>query len=198
MSRDGPGDVAAQSQFSLFQDFDEGVGTFQVMLYLRFDRCPDHERGRLRAEVPAFEAKKQTVSAPDLRTSLVSALEGISFRAEAAEVPFPAGLGYGPLWAGATRIGVSVKHAGGYRFRVRVEGSLRWIGSWDDVRENEDAGTFTIDCEVPFEGVWIETKDPKRKTALVESFRSVFGNHSFDVESDDFADGFVLRAVPSQ
>ena len=193
---DDPRAVSRQTQFSLFQNIDEDVDTFRVKLYVLFGRCADHGQARLRLEEPAFQVTERTIAAADLRVGLVSALEGFSFRAEASAVPFPAGLGYGPLWTGATSVRIVLKGVGGYLFRVHAEGSLKWLSSWDDVREDDDGGRFTIDCEIPFGGVWIETEHPERKDAVVASFRSVFTGHPFEMETDEFADGFVVRARP--
>ena len=192
------GGVFRQTQFSLFQNVDEGTEGFEVKFYLKFDRSSDHEGGGPLAEQPAFEIEgpERVVSASDLRAGLVPALERISFRAEADRVPFPAGLGYGPVWTGAPSVRVSLTGTGGYQFRVQAEGSLRWLQSWGDVAENADAGTFAIECEIPFEGVWIETDDPARKQAVIASYRSVFEGHPFDVDHDEMRDGFVLRAGP--
>lgn len=110
---------------------------------------------------------------------------------EATRVPFPAGLSFGGCHLGVKQLNYSLTWLKDLEFQCRAEGSLQCI---DRDPRRLDGANFSLDIQLPFDGVWLESADPRNKEPLNRFYDALFGKLEFSKHFDEFSDAVVLRA----
>ncbi len=180
-----------KTQFSIAGEWEGGCAlSVRSLYYFRGEgphelATPPDQRG------PLFQFVRPITRDVIDRHGAIQGLQIHDASFQATEIPFPAGLSFGGCHLGVKQLNYSLTWLKDIEFHCRANGSLQYIHS--DPR-GLDGANFDLEIQLPFDGVWLESADPRDKEQLNRFYDSLFGTLDLSKHFDEFSDSVVLRA----
>ena len=183
-----------KTQFSIGGEWDNNRWVLEVknLFYFRGEepheiRTPPDKRG------PLFVYNRSISPEEISEKGWLRSLQVADAKFASNEIPFPAGISFGPGHLGVSEMTYSMTWVSDFEFRCQAHGILV---NFNDDPAVLDGASFEFAIQLPFEGIWLESNNREDKGMIDGFYESLFGMMDFTKEFDMFTDAVVLRAGP--